>query len=95
MTRDSRKPLHYAAGAAILLLAAGATQPAAARSGDPSLPCPAFSRNAGGGWTVLAPVMLDLGGVLYSPTVGTTLAARSMRDGIAMSDVLDRECGNR
>jgi hypothetical protein len=92
MTRNSRKLRPYAVGAAVLLLAVGATQPAAARSGDPSLPCPAFSRNAGGGWTVLAPVMLDLGGRVYSPTVGTTLAVGSMRNGIAMTDVLDREC---
>jgi hypothetical protein len=95
MTRNSRKPLRYAAGGAVLLLAADATQPAAARSGDPSLPCPAFSRNTYGGWTVPAPVMLDVGGMLYSPTVGTTFAAGSMRNGIAMTDVLDRECGNR
>jgi hypothetical protein len=95
MTRNARKPLCYAAAAAALLLTAGATQPAAARPGDPSLPCPAFSRNAYGGWTVLAPVMLNLSGSIYSPTVGTTFAAGSVRNGIEMSDVLDRECGNR
>jgi|HubBroStandDraft_3_1064219.scaffolds.fasta_scaffold614171_1 hypothetical protein len=95
MTRNSRKLLCCAAGAAVLLLAVGATQPAAARPGDPSLPCQAFSRNTFGSWIVLAPVMLDVGGMLYSPTVGTTFAAGSMRNGIAMTDVLDRECGNR
>jgi hypothetical protein len=94
MTKNSRKPVWWAAGAAVLL-AAGAIHPANARPGDPSIPCPAFSRNAHGGWTVLAPVMLDLGGRVYSPTVGTTFAAGSMRDGIEMSDMLDRECGNR
>jgi hypothetical protein len=84
-----------AATAAALLLGTAASLPVLARAGDPSLPCPAFSRNAYGGWTVNAPVMLILGGSLYSPTVGTTFAAGSMRDGIEMSDVLDRECGNR
>ena len=59
------------------------------------VPCSAFSRNAYGGWTVLAPVMLDLGGSLYSPTVGTTFAAGSTHNGIEMSDVLDQQCGNR
>ena len=58
------------------------------------VPCSAFSRNAYGGWTVLAPVMLDLGGVIYSPTVGTIFAAGSMQNGIDVSDVLDRDCGN-
>jgi hypothetical protein len=94
MTGKSRKSL-CAAAAAALMLAVGAAQPAAARSADPSLPCPAFSRSGGGGWTVLAPVMLDLDGRLYSPTVGTTFAAGSVRNGVELSDVLDRECGNR
>jgi hypothetical protein len=60
-----------------------------------ALPCSAFVRNAGGGWTVEAPIMLDLGGRLYAPTVGTTFTAGAMQNGVEMSDVLDRECGNR
>jgi hypothetical protein len=59
------------------------------------VPCSAFSRNTSGGWTVRAPVMLDLGGTLLAPTVGTTFAAGSTMRGIEMSDVLDRNCGNR
>jgi hypothetical protein len=59
------------------------------------VPCSAFSRNAHGGWTVRAPVMLDLGGALLAPMVGTTFAAGSAMHGIEMSDVLDRQCGNR
>jgi hypothetical protein len=84
-----------AMAAAALLLSIAASPPVLARAGDPSLPCPAFSRDASGGWTVRAPVMLSLGGMLYSPMVGTIFAAGSMRNGIEMSDVLDRECGNR
>ena len=60
-----------------------------------AVPCSAFSRSGAGGWKVLAPVMLNLDGRLYSPTVGTTFAAGSMQHGIEMSDVLDRNCGNR
>ena len=59
------------------------------------VPCSAFSRNISGGWTVRAPVMLDLGGTLLAPMVGTTFAAGSTMHGIEMSDVLDRNCGNR
>lgn len=83
------------AGAAALLLSGWAAYPAMARPGDPSLPCPAFSRGTYGAWTVRAPVMLNVGGALYSPTVGTVFAAGAMQNGIEMSDVLDRECGNR
>ena len=88
MTNLSRKFPWWPTVAA-LLLTLGALPPANARPGAPSLPCPAFSRNGAGGWTVLAPVMIDLGGRIYSPIVGTTFSAG------AMADLLDRECGNR
>jgi hypothetical protein len=94
MVQIYRKSLWWPTVAAILL-AVGALLPAHARAADPSLPCPAFSRNGSGGWTVLAPVMMDLGGRIYSPTVGTTFGTGAMADGIEMSSVLDRECGNR
>jgi hypothetical protein len=91
--RKSRNRLALATAAAALLLSPVA--PAFARAGDPSMPCPAFTRNASGGWTVLAPVMINFDGRLYSPTVGTIFAASSTQNGIEMSGVLDRECGNR
>jgi hypothetical protein len=77
-------------GLALVLLSAG---PSLAQR--EAVPCSAFSRNGAGGWRVLAPVVLDLGNRLYSPTVGTTFAAGSMHNGIELSDVLDRQCGNR
>ena len=91
MTKLSRKSVcAIAGGAALLALSAGSglaqRQP---------VPCSAFSRNAYGGWTVRAPVMLDFGGMLLAPTVGTTFVAGSTMRGIEMSDVLDRNCGNR
>jgi NaMN:DMB phosphoribosyltransferase len=79
-----------AMGAALVLLSA---EPSLAQRAP--VPCSAFSRSGAGGWTVLAPVMLDFGNRLYSPTVGTTFAAGSMQNGIEMTDVLDRQCGNR
>jgi hypothetical protein len=81
--------LALAAGA-VMVLRAG---PSLAQSEE--LPCSAFSRNVYGGWRVLSPVMLDLNGRLYSPTVGSVFAAGSTQNGIEMSDVLDQQCGDR
>jgi hypothetical protein len=78
------------ATASIILLSAG---PGLAQSA--AIPCSAFARSAGGSWRVLDPVMLNLNGRLYAPTVGTVLGAGSMQNGIEMSDVLDQQCGNR
>ena len=88
-----RKALWCAAGAAAL--STGISHPVLARPNDPALPCSAFARIANGGWTVRAPVMLVVGGALYSPTVGTIFAPGATRNGIELSDVLDRECGSR
>ena len=90
MTSDlSRAARAIAGGAAVLMLSAA---PSLAQRD--LVPCSAFSRNAYGGWTVLAPVMLDLGGRIYSPMVGTTFGTGSMHNGVELSDVLDRDCGN-
>jgi hypothetical protein len=95
MIRHLRRAVWCMAGAAALLASAGAGDSALAQLGHPTLPCDAFSRNNNGGWTVRAPVMLVLGNALYSPTVGTVFAPGSTQNSIEMSDVLDRECGNR
>ncbi len=77
-----------AVATAVLLLSVG---PGLAQG----VPCSAFARNAYGGWKVLDPVMLELNGRLFAPTVGTTFPAGSSQNGIEMSDVLDQQCGNR
>jgi hypothetical protein len=59
------------------------------------VPCSAFARTGLGGWKVLAPVMLDIDGQLLGPMVGTTFSAGSMVNGISLSKILDRQCGNR
>jgi len=79
------------AATSLVLLTAGSSL--AVEAG--AMPCSAFSRTAHGGWRVLSPVMLDLNGRLYSPTVGTTFAAGSATNGIEMSDILDEQCGNQ
>ena len=83
------------AASAFVLLGIGVTHPVVAKAADGPVPCSAFQRNAHGGWRVLSPVTMDLGGMLYSPTVGTTFVAGSTQHGIEMSDVLDQQCGNR
>jgi hypothetical protein len=81
--------LGFAAASLLLLTAA----PSLAQR--EAIPCSAFARNGYGGWRVLSPVMLALGGRIYSPTVGTVFSAGSTQNGIEMSDVLDQQCGNR
>lgn len=78
--------------AAVAALTLGAAPSMAQRE---PVPCSAFARGPYGGWRVLSPVMLDLGGRLYSPTVGTVFPAGATQNGIEMSDVLDQQCGNR
>ena len=80
---------------AVLLLGAGIVHPTVTQAADGPFPCSAFERNAHGGWRVMAPVTLDLGGSLYSPMVGTALPAGATNHGIEMSDLLDQQCGNR
>jgi hypothetical protein len=75
--------------AAILLLGAGS-----AEAQKVPVPCSAFSRNANGSWRVLSPIILDLNGMLVSPTVGTIFAADAATHGVEMSKILDSECGS-
>ena len=84
--RASRNRLSLAV-ASLVVLSAG---PSLGQSVD--VPCSAFSRNANGGWKVLAPVMLEIDGRLLGPMVGTNLESGTATNGITMSEVLDREC---
>lgn len=86
------------AGAASLLLVMAAAEPAFAQAGstlpDPAVPCPAFARHPGGAWTVMTPVTLDVAGMAMHFAPGTVFAPNSSTHGVAMHDILDRECGN-
>jgi hypothetical protein len=92
MRRNLGRPL-----AALILIAVPslAFAQAGATLADPPVPCSAFARGIGGGWTVTAPAMLDFNGMLVSFTVGTRLAPGSSQHGVAIPVILDRECGNR
>jgi hypothetical protein len=83
------------AAAAVLVVGAGTMHSLAAKAADGPIPCSAFARNSTGGWRVLAPVTFAFGDRLYSPMVGTTFTAGSTQNGIEMSDILDRQCGNQ
>jgi hypothetical protein len=78
------------AAASVVLLSAG---PGLGQ--NMPVPCSAFARTAHGGWKVLAPTMLYIEGKPLGPTVGSTLPAGSMPNGINLSEALDRVCGNR
>ena len=93
----SRSPLRLAGLVMAAAVAAGAamTGTATARAQEGALPCSAFARNAYGGWRVMAPVTLAIGGTIYSPMVGTVFPAGASEHGIEMSDLLDQQCGNR
>ena len=84
--RASRNCLSLAVASLFVLSA----EPSLGQSVD--VPCSAFSRNANGDWKVLAPVMLEIDGRLLGPMVGTILEPGTATNGIAVSDVLDREC---
>jgi hypothetical protein len=88
-TSCSRRGWLGLAAAMFLLTSAG---PGLAQT---MLPCSAFARTDYGAWQVLDPVMLNLNGRLFSPTVGTVFPAGATQHGIEMSDVLDQQCGNR
>jgi hypothetical protein len=90
--KDSPKRTGLTALAAAIVLALGAAPAMAQRE---PIPCSAFARGPYGAWRVLSPVVLDFGGRLYSPIVGTVFPAGGMQNGIEMSDVLDQQCGNR
>src|SRR4051794_40006648 len=74
-----------------VILALYSTAPSLGQSTP--VPCSAFSRDIDGGWKVLAPVMLYIGGRPLGPVVGSTLHAGSAHNGGQISEVLDQQCG--
>jgi hypothetical protein len=85
--------------AAALLVAAGAAGPVYAGVGpsdfDAAVPCNAFQRGGNGGWTVTAPVTLNINnGVSLSLMPGQSMGPGSTIGGVAVPVILDRHCGN-
>ena len=84
--RNAIRALGLAAALLLVALQASLAQ-------DVRVPCSAFSRDARGGWQVLAPVMLQIEGRLLGPIVGTIFEPRTTTtNGIKINEVLDRAC---
>jgi hypothetical protein len=62
---------------------------------DGPVACNAFQRVGNGSWTVLRPATIYPEGMALSLAAGETLAPNQMMNGIEVTAVLDRNCGNR
>lgn len=84
------------AAAAVLLLGCAYPLGAMAANGasDGAIACSAFQRAANGSWTVLRPTTIQPQGVVISLAPGQTFAKNQWVDGVEVTTVLDRNCGN-
>jgi hypothetical protein len=97
MTRCEKKVrISVAAAAATLFLGAWA-QPVLAQGSLPDGPvaCDAFQRSPNGSWTVLRPATISPNGVQLNLVPGETFAKNQFRQGIEVTNLLDRNCGNQ
>jgi hypothetical protein len=98
MTLSRKKtPLMLSAAAAGLLLGAAWAYPAMANvyaGGDGPIACHDFQRGANGSWTVLHPTTIESQGVQMSLSPGQTFAKNQFVNGVEVTTVLDRNCGN-
>ena len=89
----------FCGAAAGLLLGFAATQPSMAQSradlGDGPISCGDFRRDTNGSWTVLHPTTIRPEGVVMKLVAGQTFAKNQHVDGIEVTTVLDRRCGNQ
>lgn len=82
--------------AAGLLAGFAWTPPALAQVNTPDGPiaCRDFARNGHGDWTVLRPTTIRPEGVMMNLAPGQTFMPSQMVNGIEVTAVLDRNCGN-
>jgi hypothetical protein len=73
------------------------TQPGLAQFNMPDGPiaCDAFVRNGYGAWRVVRPTTIMPQGLTMNLVPGMTFAPSQTIDGIEITAVLDRNCGNR
>jgi hypothetical protein len=93
--RDNKIPLSFAAAAAAfacLWMQPSPAQPA--RQGDGPVACQDFQRGPNGSWTVLRPTTIMPQGVRMNLVPGQTFAKNQFVNGIEVTTVLDRNCGN-
>jgi hypothetical protein len=81
-------------GAALLLGCVFAAGSSAADFSDGAISCTDFQRGANGTWTALNPTTIAPGGMVISLSAGETFAKNQWVDGVEVTTVLDRNCGN-
>ena len=98
MTLSAKKtPLMLSAATVGLLLGAAWACPARANvyaGGDGPVACQDFQRGRNGSWTVLHPTTIEPQGVVMKLAPGQTFGKNQFVDGIEVTNVLDRNCGN-
>src|SRR5689334_19464852 len=95
--RASKLHLTIAAGAATLFFSWASVNPTMAQTahrGDGPIACSDFQRGANGSWIVLHPTTIIPEGVKLSLAPGQTFAKNQMVNGVEVTTVLDRNCGN-
>ena len=84
--------------AAMLALGVAGSQSALAQGmsmPDGPVACNAVARLPMGSWTILRPVTIQPNGMTIGLAPGQTFAPNQLDDGVEVTAVLDRNCGNR
>jgi hypothetical protein len=84
--------------AAAMLLGLVSVQPSMAQRadlGDGPISCSDFRRGPDGSWTVLHPTAIRPEGVVMRLAAGQTFSKNQHVEGIEVTTVLDRRCGNQ
>jgi hypothetical protein len=95
---DNKMSLCAAVAVAALLVASGGTRSAGAQvvsGSDGPIACGDFQRGPNGVWTVLRPTTIRPEGVQMTLAPRQTFAKNQFVDGIEVTTVLDRNCGNQ
>ena len=99
MDRRTTIGLYFTAAAVAVVLGSGwghsAMAQAVASRPDGAIACDSFQRTGYGTWTVLRPTTIHPQGVALSLAPGQSFAPSQTMDGIEVSAVLDRNCGNK
>jgi hypothetical protein len=99
MSYGDKAHLAFCGTAVALVVGLASTQPSMAQQranlGDGPISCSDFRRGPNGSWTVLHPTTIRPEGVVMKLAAGQTFAKNQHVDGIEVTTVLDRRCGNQ
>jgi hypothetical protein len=96
--RDEKIDLSLAAAATALFLCCSWPYASIAQNinlPDGPIACTDFHRGANGSWTVVHPTTIHPRGVEMKLAPGQTFAENQFVDGVEVTTVLDRNCGNK